>query len=165
MMHNRSIMVVDWNVIKADYLLHHELSLSALAEKYDVDLSYLGEVASREHWVEERANRGARIAEKALARAEFDQVEELSEFNSECLRQAKVFVAKISFALTQHDKPHEIRSLASAFESTQRVGRLCLGAAVETTQQIPAEFDVDTAREHLYNAMLEAEGKKDPPLQ
>jgi hypothetical protein len=39
-----------------------------LAEKYDVDLSYLCEIASREHWVEERANRCARIPEKAMAR-------------------------------------------------------------------------------------------------
>ena len=85
MMHNRSIMSFAW--------------------KCDVDPSYPGEIASREHWVEERANRGARIAKKALASAKFDQVEELSEFDSECLRQAKVFVAKISFALT-HTTSH-----------------------------------------------------------
>jgi hypothetical protein len=41
-----------------------------LAEKYDVDLSHLGEVASREHWVEERALRSAQIHKKALAAAE-----------------------------------------------------------------------------------------------
>jgi len=68
-------MAIDWNVIKADYLLHHELSLTALAEKYGVEYPSLNSVASREHWAEERANRGAEIQRKALAAAEINQVE------------------------------------------------------------------------------------------
>jgi hypothetical protein len=165
MVHNRGIMAIDWAVIKADYLLHHELTLTTLAEKYAVSLNSLSDIASREHWAEERNARSARIYEKAFAVAEINQVKELADFNSECLRQAKMFVGTINFSLTQHNKPNEIRSLASALESAQRIGRLCLGAAVETTQQIPAEFDVDAARERLYNAMLEAEEERDPSLQ
>ena len=78
MMHNRCIMAADWNVIKADYLLHHELSLSDLARKYNVDYPSLNSVASRERWSEERTIRGGRIREKALAAAEIsaDQSQE-----------------------------------------------------------------------------------------
>jgi hypothetical protein len=159
-------MAVDWNVLKADYLLHHELTFSALAEKYDVDLSHLGEVASREHWVEERALRGAQIHEKALAAAEINQVEELAEFDSDCLRQAKAILGTVSIVLAEHRKPHEIRSLAVAVEAAQRIGRLCLGAATQTTQQLPPAFDVEASRQRVFNEMLaaqdEAPSNEDP---
>jgi hypothetical protein len=158
-------MAIDWNVIKADYLLHHELSLTALAEKYGVEYPSLNSVASREHWAEERANRGAEIQRKALAAAEINQVEELAAFDNVCLQQAKAILGTVGIVLTEYRKPHELKALASAAESAQRMGRLCLGAAIETTQQIPAEFNVDAARDWLYNAMPEAEEKKDPPLQ
>ena len=126
MRHNRSIMAIDWQVLKADYLLHHELTFAALAEKYDVDLSHLGEVASREHWAEERALRSVQIQRKALAAAEINQVEELAEFDSDCLRQAKAILGTVSIVLAEHRKPHEIRSLAVAVESAQRIGQSAL---------------------------------------
>jgi hypothetical protein len=148
---------VNWQVLKADFVIHYDLTLPVLAAKYDVDLAELEKVAKLGHWFEDRAIRSTQIAERALERAEVNQVEELAEFDSDCLRQAKAILGAASIVLAEHRKPHELRSLASAVESAQRIGRLCLGAAVETTQQIPAEFNVDAAREHLFNRMLEAE--------
>jgi len=42
-------MVVDWGTAKADYLLHPDLTLGALVEKYGINASYLRSVALREH--------------------------------------------------------------------------------------------------------------------
>jgi hypothetical protein len=95
-------MAADWNVIKADYLLHHELSLSDLAKKFDVDYASLNSVASRERWSEERAIRGARIREKALAAAEISQVEELAAFDSDCLEQARAILGTVSIVLAEY---------------------------------------------------------------
>ena len=47
--HNRNRMVVDWGTAKADYLLHPDLTLGALVEKYGINASYLRSVALREH--------------------------------------------------------------------------------------------------------------------
>jgi hypothetical protein len=59
--------------------------------------------------------------------------------------------------LAEHRKPHEIRSLAVAVEAAQRIGRLCLGAATQTTQQLPPAFDVEASRQRVFNDMLAAQ--------
>jgi len=76
--------------------LHHELTFAALAEKYDVEPSYLAGVAACKHWSEERAIRRAAIQQKALAAAEINQAEDLAEFDSDCLRQAKAILGTVS---------------------------------------------------------------------
>ena len=93
MRHNRDIMPVDWAVLKADYLIHYELSLAALAENYGIDYTHLCEVAAREHWQQEREIRSFRIQKDALDRSAHDQVAKLADFDSECLRQAKAILA------------------------------------------------------------------------
>ena len=159
MRHNRDIMPVDGAVLKADYLIHYELSLAALAENYGIDYTHLCEVAAREHWQQEREIRSFRIQKDALDRSAHDQVAELADFDSECLRQAKAILGTVSIVLAEHRKPHEIRSLAVAVESAQRIGRLCLGAAIETTHQIPSAFDVEGSRQRLFEQMLAAQGE------
>lgn len=171
MVHNHTIMRTNWEVIKADYLLHQDLSLRDLAAKYDVALSDLGEVCSREQWVEERKLRGARIVGKAMALAEEDQVERLRRFNSAGLRLSVMFLQKVDILMAECRKSHELRSLAVTVETMVRTGRLCLGAAIETTQVIPPAFDVESSREQLFNRMLAAQEEDvaspgdDPPLQ
>ena len=46
-------MSVDW-ILETDYVVHGELSLAALAKKYEVSYRLVRETAEREHWEEER---------------------------------------------------------------------------------------------------------------
>jgi len=49
--------------------------------------------------------------------------------------------------------------LAVAAQACQQIGRLCLGTATQTMQQLPAAFDVEASRERLFNEMLAAQDK------
>lgn len=149
-------MAVDWNVLKTDYLIHGELTLTGLAKKYGVSYRAVVEVATRECWNEERELRGAQIQRKALALAEGDQVTKLAQFDAEMLRQAEQLRELIAVAMLNHRKPHELRQLQAASEGCLRMGHLCLGAATQNTQVV-SPFDVDASRERLFNEMLAAQ--------
>lgn len=152
--------VVDWNVLKTDYLIHGELTLTALAKKYQVPYHVVRDQAQRDHWEQERELRGARISRKALAVAEEDQVATLAQFDADMLRQAEQLRELIAVAMTNYRKPHELRQLQAAAEGVLRMGHLCLGAATQNTQVLAPAFDVDASRERLFNEMLaEQEGE------
>lgn len=59
-----------------------ELSLAALAKKYEVSYRVVCETAEREHWKEERELHASRFSTNALALAENDQAAKLVEVDS-----------------------------------------------------------------------------------
>ena len=156
------MVAIDWNVVKTDYLIHSELSLSGLAKKFGISYQTVREVATRERWEEQRRVRGAQIQRKALALAEHDQVVALAQFDADMLHQADQIRELISVALMNHHKPHELRQLQAASEGVLRMGHLCLGGATTNMQALPA-CDVDAARERLFNDMLAAQDTEDTP--
>jgi hypothetical protein len=154
---------VDWEIIKADYLTHRDVGMAALAKRYRMRERTLREVAERDHWTEQREAHSAEVARQALVQSASEQAAELADFDSDCLRCAKLAVGRFTAMLATHEKPHELSALVGALRDAQAVGRMSLGAPTETVQQIPPDEDVDSAHARAYQAMLDAED--DPALQ
>lgn len=124
-------MAIDWTALKLEYL-HSAISLRALAEKHGVKPGTVMARASRDGWDRDRKSEAAKVtaaASEALVESRSDQ---LAKFNEADLRVARAVRAKAAALLAQAEGAAELRSLASAFESAQRIGRLALGAETES---------------------------------
>jgi hypothetical protein len=128
----------DWTKIKAEYVEvvseSQRPTLESLAKKYGCNPDYLRAKASKDNWLEESNNFLTLTSQKRqvkksdlLAEA---QVEIQSEFDTECLRLAKVglsYVAREMEELQNTPDNRRFISVMKGLEMSQKVGKSAIG--------------------------------------
>lgn len=126
-------MSTDWTALKSEYVNNHT-TLRALAEKHGASLSSLMKRCASEKWESLRKETASKVEQKALDAIIDDKAQELAKFNDDDLKIAKAIRYQISKHLLDAQTAKkkltvvEIRTLAGAGESAQRIGRLALNA-------------------------------------
>ncbi len=125
-------MPVDWTALKTDFLHHPQLTYAALAKKHGGNEQTIRSRACREKWPRERRRRATVVQHVAIEKAVFDAAAELAHYNEQDLLAAKALRSIAARRLQDKDlQATEIRALAAAIESAQRVARLALGASTQ----------------------------------
>ena len=124
-------MATDWTAIKTEYINGAEYP--ALAKRHNIKEATLRQRASRNKWSQERQKASQAVTTKATAVLVESRAEQLANFNADDVRVAKAIRAKAAKLLQAATTPHELRSLAGAFDSAQKIGRLALGASTENS--------------------------------
>ena len=115
------------------------LTYADIAAKYKTSPSSVEKRAFREKWTAERAERMKILSERVREKTITDTVSELTKYNEQDLIAAKAMrglVAKqMKDAQDQQRRieAKDLRALAGAMESAQRIARLALGASTTNT--------------------------------
>jgi hypothetical protein len=150
---------IDWAAAKVEYANDPTLTYSELAKRYGVTLSSVKIRASREDWTGARAARANLLLQSVTEKTVSAQAQELAKWNERDLEVAKALRNVVIHTLNTTQlrikaKPGDsaveaknIRSLAGAAESAQRIARLALGASTENsmlgTPLDPLTADID----------------------
>lgn len=136
--------MTDWAALKIEYV-NSTISLRELAEKQGINAAGVIKRCEREGWEVERRKVSADVSKAAQAELGDIRVTELAKFNDDDLLAARGIRAKAAEMMANVETPAELRALAGAFDTAQKIGRLALGAATEssvvTTKELPASVD------------------------
>lgn len=101
--------------------------------------------AAKEGWEAERKQKSAEVSRVAGDSLTVTRIDELAQFNAADLEMARAIRSKAQTMLDEAASPADLRALASAVDTAQKVGRLALGASTEnstvTTRELPASVD------------------------
>lgn len=166
---NKSRNHVNWTKAKAEYV-NSSCTCAEIASKYGVKLGTVTARAGREDWTQDRAKRNSILLENAARKSILDTAQELVRYNERDLEIAKDLRAAVVRKLNDAQKqvagnpdqplpllPKDIRALAGALESVQRVARLALGASTENTltgeATVSDEIDLDILTHEEFTAL------------
>ena len=137
-------MAADWASIRVQYV-GSALTFKAIGDRHGLKEGTVRQRANREGWVEQRNAASRAVTQKAEALLTESRVDELARFNRDDLEMAQAIRVKAQSLMRLTNRPADLRALAGAVESAQKVGRLALGAATEntsvTTKELPASVD------------------------
>lgn len=122
----------DWLAIKLEYV-NSSKSIRQIAEEFGVGASAAMKHCANEGWDAERKAQAQKVSEEAKKVSAVTRAQELAKFNQDDLRVSKAIRAKAANLMQTASSPSEIRSLALAFETAQKIGRLALGATTDNT--------------------------------
>ena len=95
--------------------------------------------------VEERHALSRVVTERASQDLTLARSDDLAKFNADDLRMARAIRAKAAQMMARVNFPADLRALASAVDTAQKIGRLALGASTEnatvSTRELPASVD------------------------
>lgn len=128
---------VDWIALRVEYV-NGTMALTDLAAKHSVPVSSVEKHCSREGWRDERARLSAKVRESATKSVAKTRTAQLKEWNENDLRIAKALRSKVASRISNLNEDSsaftgQLRALASAAESAQRLARLALGATTQNT--------------------------------
>lgn len=133
----------DWDMLRTEYV-SSSISIRELAKKHNCSEDALEKRAGREQWTEARRKLSAEVQAKADAELADKRAKELIELNEQDLGLAKAIKSQIAKHLNkanQNKEPlsiRELRLLASASESAQKIGRLALGVSTSNNEHTGA---------------------------
>ena len=139
-------MATDWAALRVEYV-NSAISLRELADRHGVRPAGVMQRAAREGWEAERKQLSAVVSMASTAVIMEDRVATLARFNAEDVRAAENVRAKAMQLLESVDEPTELRALAAALDTAQKISRLALGAetahtvADVTHRELPASVD------------------------
>jgi hypothetical protein len=137
-------MATDWNALRVEYV-NGSMQYKELAEKHGLKEGTVRQRANREGWAAERNALSRAVTQTAQAKLTEDRTDELTKFNEDDLKMARAIRAKAASMMRNELSPQDLRALAGAVDTAQKVGRLALGASTEnssvTTQTLPASVD------------------------
>jgi transposase-like protein len=139
---------IDWPAVKSAYVNGNE-TFAQVAVRHNLNANSLRRRAAREHWTTARAARADSLFEKVTERSVIDAAQELASYNAGDLRIAKELRDLVMQRLQNGSNlsPCDIRQLAGAIESVQRVARLSLGASTDNVvKQPPPEPELDLSQ-------------------
>jgi len=124
----------DWTKIKAEYVEiaseSQRPTLESLAKKYGCNPDYLRAKASKDNWLEESNNFLTLTSQKRRVKKSELMAEVQSEFDTECLRLAKVglsYVAREMEELQNNPDNRRFISVMKSLEMSQKVGKTAIG--------------------------------------
>ena len=115
---------IDWPAVKSAYVNGNE-TFAQVAARHNLNANSLRQRAAREHWTAARAARADSLLEKVTERSVIDAAQELASYNAGDLLIAKELRDLVMQRLqkVRNLSPCDIRQLAGAIESVQRVAR------------------------------------------
>lgn len=124
----------DWPALKVEYV-NSTLSLRELADRHGIKAAGVMARAVKEGWDAERKQRQAEISKIAQEQLTNSRVDELASFNEDDLKMARAIRARAARMMqTITDlSAAELRALAAAADTAQKIGRLALGAETART--------------------------------
>lgn len=137
-------MATDWTKLRLEYV-HGTVTMRELAEKHGIKAAGLMRRAAKEGWDAQRKQESAKVSKAAWEALGETRAEELAKFNADDLKMARAIRAKAAQMMASASTPSDLRALASAVDTAQKVGRLALGATTENTsvmtRELPASVD------------------------
>ena len=125
---------IDWPAAKAEYVNNAALTCADIAKKYGAHEGNVRQRAARENWTAERSQKTAILLQKVTEKSVLDTVAELIKYNEQDLVAAKALRGIAARQMQNPSlEPKDVRALAGALESAQRVARLALGASTANT--------------------------------
>lgn len=137
-------MATDWEIIKFEYLKGADFA--ELEKKFRIKPATLRQRASRQKWQKERQELSQNVTKTATIALIETKAAILAKFNEDDLRVARGLRVKAANMLMKVKKPADVRALAAALESAQKIGRLALGASTENSSMSIAPSGLD----HFY---------------
>ncbi len=133
-------MATDWKALRLEYV-NGSMTYAELAAKHGIKEGTVRQRANRDvpTWAEARNALSRSVTETAQAQITEKVIDELTKFNEDDLKVAKALRSQVAQHVKQAQEAKkpiavgELRSLASAMETAQRIGRLALGATTENT--------------------------------
>lgn len=136
--------MTDWAKLKLEYV-HGTMTLRELADTHGINAAGVMKRSQRDDWDIERQQVSASVSKAANEALGETRAIELAKFNDDDLKVARGIRAKAAAMMAKVESPAELRALAGAFDTAQKIGRLALGAATEnsvvTTKELPASID------------------------
>ena len=137
-------MATDWPALRVEYV-NSAQQYKELAERHGLKEATVRQRANREGWVEERHALSRVVTERASQDLTLARSDDLAKFNADDLRMARAIRAKVAQMMARVNFPADLRALASAVDTAQKIGRLALGASTEnatvSTRELPASVD------------------------
>ena len=122
----------DWPALKLEYV-NSTLSLRELADRHGIKAAGVMHRAAKEGWEAERKRKAAELSAEAQKRLDSTRADELAKFNEDDLKIARAIRAKAAQMMQTVTEPRDLRSLAAAMDTAQKIGRLALGAETART--------------------------------
>lgn len=130
--------MTDWAKLKLEYV-NSTISLRDLAEKHGINAAGVIKRCEREGWEVERRQVSADVGKAAQAELGDTRAAELAKFNDDDLKVARGIRAKAASMMATVESPQELSALARAFDTAQKIGRLALGAATESSDHTSSD--------------------------
>jgi hypothetical protein len=150
----------DWTALRIEYV-NSTLSLRELAAKHSINDAGVMKRAAKEKWEQERQHRSAVVSSVIQEKLTEQYVDKLAEFNAQDIALAETFKRKITAVLAKIDeldaeKPDSavLNTLANALSTSQKVGRLALGAET-SNQKVTGEVTTTTRKEQVHVLLAE----------
>mgnify|MGYP000175518304 CR=1 FL=1 len=125
-------MATDWTALRVEYV-HSSITLRDLADKHGIKAAGVMRRAANEGWEAERKHESAKVITASASVISETRIDELVKFNQDDIKVARAIRSKAAQMLQEADTPAALRSLASAFDTAQKIGRLALGASTENS--------------------------------
>lgn len=126
----------DWEKLRLEYI-HGTMSFQELAKRHGASFTAIKKQAQRNHWTAQRrqlSQQVTRVAEQTLTEKRLDLLQELNNadinLSKKIRMQIDAHIVKAK-ASGKNISPKDLKSLASAAESAQRLARLALGVNTE----------------------------------
>ena len=130
-------MAADYAKLKVEYVTG-SMSLRELADQHGIKAAGLMAKAVKDKWDEERKQVQAKISSEAIKKSIPDRVALLSKLNDQDLKIANEIREKAYEMMLDCKSPAQLRQIASACESAQKIARLALGANTEAlSHEVP----------------------------
>lgn len=132
-------MATDWTAVRLAYVTGTK-TLREVADEFGIKSAGVMRRAAKEGWEAERKQQSATVSKAAQDRIADQRTDELARLNEDDLRLSRALRAQIAKSITAATaagaplSPPELRALAGAHESAQRVARLALGASTESSE-------------------------------
>lgn len=128
----------DWAALRVEYV-NSTITLRGLADKHGIKAAGVMRRAAKEKWEDARKQESAKVSKASQEALSVSRTEELARFNEDDLKVAKGIRSQAARMMGNAVDPSSLRTLASAFESAQRIGRLALGAATDSHDNISSD--------------------------
>ena len=121
---------INWDIVRQANL-GSDKTHAEIAEVFKIHIQSIKNKSASENWPEQRRQLTIEHENRALNRGRFSnaRIDAIKSFCESDLKVAKAIRGKVARALSKDEDldPKDLRALASAHESAQRVGRIALG--------------------------------------
>jgi hypothetical protein len=161
---------IDWVAAKQEYATS-DMSLKEIAAKHGCHHKAVERRSALDGWAQARGSFRDEVGRRAQALQSESRAHKLKEWNDADLKIARVLRSRVANRLNKlaqtpdiEDDLTELRTLAGVVESTQRIGRLALGATTDNQGSIfePGEDGIATPKLGDFYSTIKFEGPTEP---
>ena len=132
-------MKTNWELIKTAYVTSDK-DMSEVAEAFKVNFDVLRRHAAKERWTEQRKLFRVTTTKQATEQRSTEMATDIAQFDSDCLKVAKVLLAKTVEGIKQGQP---VERMASAAEKAQKIGKTAMGEGSEADKDVTIKVKYD----------------------